>query len=433
MYFIYDTFLYVASIIASPYFLCKLVFTEKHRMGLSQRFGKLPQSLIDIAQSGKSVWIHAVSVGEVAAAIPFIDEFRKMFPEYRIFLSTVTATGNQFAKKIKNIDGLFFFPFDYSFAVKKALKHINPNIFITFETEIWPNFLKYAQDMKIPCILVNGRISPDSFRRYKKAKFFFKHILRNFSAFCMQTEQDRTRIIELGAEKRKVRVTGNTKFDALVSKEENADVKNKFTKLFGIGENDKIIIAGSTHKGEEEKVLDAFECICQKASNVLLILAPRHPERFPEVTKLLQDRNIDYILRSTLNETERKRQQVIILDTIGELSKLYTIADVVFIGGSLVSTGGHNAIEPASLEKPVVFGPYMYNFTESANLLLEGKGAIQISDEAELAACLLKLILDPEYAEQIGKIAKEIVQGKKGASKRNLEIISGFLDNGPAS
>lgn len=429
IYVIYNTLLYSISIITSPYFLCKLVLTKKYRMNLSQRFGKLPQSLINVAQSGKSVWIHAVSVGEVAAAMPFIDEFRKTFPDYRIFLSTVTATGNQFAKKIKDIDGLFFFPFDYSFAVKKAITHISPNMFITFETEIWPNFLKSAQDMKIPCILVNGRISPDSFKRYKKAKFLFKHILKNFSAFCMQTEQDRTRIMELGAEKRKVRVTGNTKFDALVSKEENADVKNKFTKLFGIRENDKVIIAGSTHKGEEEKVLDAFQYICQKVTNVLLILAPRHPERFREITKLLEDRNIDYILRSTLDKIKRDKQQVIILDTIGELSKLYTIADVVFIGGSLVPTGGHNVIEPASLGKPVVFGPYMYNFTESAKLLLECKGAIQISDEAELAACLLKLILNPEYAEQIGKIAKEAVQKNKGASKRNLEVISRFLNN----
>ncbi len=425
IYFIYNTLLYSISIIASPYFLCKLVLYKKHRISLSQRFGKLPQLIAD----GKSVWIHAVSVGEVAAAMPFIEEFRKTFPDYKILLSTVTVTGNQFAKKEKNIDGLFFFPFDYSFAVKKAIKHISPNVFITFETEIWPNFLKYAQDMKIPCILINGRISPDSFKHYKKTKFFFKHILKNFAAFCMQTEQDKTRILELGAEKRKVRVTGNTKFDALVSKGENADVKNKFTKLFGIKENDKVIIAGSTHKGEEEKVLDAFEYICQKASNVLLILAPRHPERFGEVTKLLKGRNTDYILRSTLDKSKREKQQVIILDTIGELSKLYTIADVVFIGGSLVPTGGHNVIEPASLGKPVVFGPYMYNFTESANLLLESKGAIQIPDGAGLVACLLKLILNPEYAEQIGKIAKEIVQEKKGASKRNLEIISGFLDN----
>jgi len=426
IYFIYNTLLYSISIIASPYFLGKLVFTKKYRMGLSQRFGKLPQSLM---ADGKSVWIHAVSVGEVAAAMPFIDEFRKAFPDYRILLSTVTATGNQFAKKIKNIDGLFFFPFDYSFAVKKAIAHISPNIFITFETEIWPNFLKSAQDMNIPCILINGRISPDSFKHYKKTKFFFKHILKNFSAFCMQTEQDRTRILELGAEKRKVRVTGNTKFDALVSNEENTDIKNKFIKNFGIKENDRVIIAGSTHKGEEEKVLDAFQYICQKVSNVLLILAPRHPERFGEVTKLLKDRNIDYILRSTLDKTKREKQQVIILDTIGELSKLYTIADVVFIGGSLVPSGGHNVIEPASLGKPVVFGPYMYNFTESAKLLLECKGAIQIPNGAGLTACLLKLVLNPEYAEQIGGIAKRAVQENKGASKRNLEIISGFLDN----
>ncbi len=428
-YFIYNTLLCSISIIASPYFLCKLVLTKKRRMGLSQRFGKLPQSLIDIAQSGNSVWIHAVSVGEVAAAMPFIDEFRKTFPDYRILLSTVTATGNQFAKKIKNIDGLFFFPLDYSFAVKKVLEHIVPNIFITFETEIWPNFLKYAKDMKIPCILINGRISPDSFKRYKKVKFFFKHILKNFSAFCMQTEQDKVRIMELGAEKRKVTVTGNTKFDALVSKEENIDIKNKFVKIFCIEKNDKVIIAGSTHKGEEEKALDAFQYICKKVTNVVLILAPRHPERLPEVTKLLEDRNIDYVLRSTSDRNKRDKQQVIILDTIGELSKLYTMADVVFIGGSLVPTGGHNVIEPASLGKPVVFGPYMYNFTESAKLLLECKGAIQISDESELAACLLKLILNPEDAKQIGGIAKKAVQENKGASKRNLEIVSGFLNN----
>jgi len=426
IYLVYNTFLCVASVITAPYFLCKFVFTKKHRMGLSQRFGKLPESLIS---DNKSVWIHAVSVGEVAAAMPFIDEFRKTFPDYKIFLSTVTATGNQFAKKIKNIDGLFFFPFDYSFAVKKALTRINPNIFITFETEIWPNFLKYAKDMKIPCILVNGRISPNSFKHYKKTKFFFKHILENFSAFCMQTEQDKTRIMELGAEKRKVSVTGNTKFDALVSKEENADVKNRFTKLFGIGENDKVIIAGSTHKGEEEKVLDAFEYICQKVNNVLLILAPRHPERFSEAMKLLKDRNTSYILRSTLNKTKREKQQVIILDTIGELSKVYTIANVVFIGGSLVPTGGHNAIEPASLGKPVVFGSYMYNFTESAKLLLESKGAIQIPDEGKLADSLLKLVINSEYAKQMGDTAKKIVSEKKGASKRNLEIISEFLND----
>ncbi|MCK5594853.1 3-deoxy-D-manno-octulosonic acid transferase [bacterium] len=399
-------------------------------MGLSQRFGKLPESLIS---DGKSVWIHAVSVGEVAAAMPFIDELRKTFPDYRLLLSTVTATGNQFAKKTKNIDGLFFFPFDYSFAVKKALKRINPNIFITFETEIWPNFLKYAQNMKIPCILVNGRISPNSFKHYKKTKFFFKHILENFSAFCMQTEQDKARVMELGAEKEKVIVTGNTKFDTLVSNEENEDIKNKFTKLFGIEKNNKVIIAGSTHKGEEEKVLDAFECICQKVSNVLLILAPRHPERFSEVTKLLKDRNTAYILRSTLDKTKREKQQVIILDTIGELSKAYTIADVVFIGGSLVPTGGHNVIEPASLGKPVVFGPYMYNFTESAKLLLEGKGAIQIPDESKLEACLLKLTTNSEYAKQMGDTAKRIVHENKGASKRNLEIISEFLDKHPPS
>ena len=426
IYFIYNTLLYSISIIASPYFLCKLVFTEKHRMSLSQRFGKLPQSLM---ADGKSVWIHAVSVGEVAAAMPFIDEFRKAFPDYRILLSTVTATGNQFAKKIKNIDGLFFFPFDYSFAVKKAIAHISPNIFITFETEIWPNFLKSAQDMNIPCILINGRISPDSFKHYKKTKFFFKHILKNFSAFCMQTEQDRTRILELGAEKRKVSVTGNTKFDALVSKEENTDIKNKFTKIFGIEENDKVMIAGSTHQGEEEKVLDAFEYIRQKVSNVLLILAPRHPERFQEVTKLLKDRNMNYALRSTLDKIKRDKQQVVILDTIGELSKLYTIADVVFIGGSLVPTGGHNVIEPASLGKPVVFGPYMYNFTESAKLLLEGKGAIQVPNGVELMDNLLKLVLNSEYAKQMGDTAKRIVHEKKGASKRNLEIISEFLNN----
>jgi len=426
IYFIYNTLLYSISIIASPYFLCKLVFTKKHRMSLSQRFGKLPQSLM---ADGKSVWIHAVSVGEVAAAMPFIDEFRKAFPDYRILLSTVTATGNQFAKKIKNIDGLFFFPFDYSFAVKKAIAHISPNIFITFETEIWPNFLKSAQDMNIPCILINGRISPDSFKHYKKTKFFFKHILKNFSAFCMQTEQDRTRILELGAEKRKVSVTGNTKFDALVSKEENTDIKNKFTKIFGIEENDKVMIAGSTHQGEEEKVLDAFEYIRQKVSNVLLILAPRHPERFQEVTKLLKDRNMNYALRSTLDKIKRDKQQVVILDTIGELSKLYTIADVVFIGGSLVPTGGHNVIEPASLGKPVVFGPYMYNFTESAKLLLEGKGAIQVPNGVELMDNLLKLVLNSEYAKQMGDTAKRIVHEKKGASKRNLEIISEFLNN----
>ncbi|MCK4649228.1 3-deoxy-D-manno-octulosonic acid transferase, partial [bacterium] len=304
------------------------------------------------------------------------------------------------------------------------------------ETELWPNFIRETKKREIPLAVVNGRISPGSFKGYRVIKPFLKGVLFNIDLFCMQSELDEERIISVGAPEEKVHTTGNVKFDGLKTKVSD---REKLTKELKISSKDLILVAGSTHAKEEEIILDIYQKAKEEFPSLRLILAPRHPERIKEVESLCKNRNLFYIRRSQLLRTApakgwsasggnpEPRTSVILLDTIGELAKIYSLATVVFVGGSLIPIGGHNILEPAALGKVPLFGPYMHNFVESARLLEEGGGGIQIRDEEELLRNILDLLENSEKKEGMGRKAQEIVKRHQGASERTVELVGRLL------
>lgn len=434
MYFIYSILLFLFLLFSTPYFLFRMVTKGKYKKGLKQRLGFIPK-----LKDKDIIWIHAVSVGEVIAASPVIDAIRKRFPKYSFLISTVTDTGQDMARKtVSDPKEIIYFPLDFKWIVNKVLKIILPKLFIMIETELWPNFIRGAKRRKIPLAVVNGRISPGSYKGYRVIKPFLKRVLFNIDLFCMQSELDEERIISLGAPKERVHVTGNVKFDGLQT--EVSD-RERLAEELKISSKDLVLVAGSTHPGEEEIILDIYQKAREEYPNLRLILAPRHPERIPEVEAICKSKSFSYFKGLKYSLTMRwitsiRRSQlakrrlpitdhrpVILLDTIGELAKVYSLATVVFVGGSLVPVGGHNILEPAALGKAPLFGPYMHNFVESARLLLEGKGGIQARDREELLKNILDLLKNPEKREKTGKRAQEIVKRHQGASERTVELV----------
>ncbi|MBU4310223.1 3-deoxy-D-manno-octulosonic acid transferase [bacterium] len=420
MYFIYSILLFLFLLFSTPYFLFRMVTKGKYKKGLKQRLGFIPK-----LKDKDIIWVHAVSVGEVIAASPVIDAIRKRFPKYSFLISTVTDTGQDMARKaISDPKEIIYFPLDFKWIVNKVLKIIQPKLFIMVETELWPNFIRETKKRKIPLAVVNGRISPSSFKGYKIIKPFLKKVLFNIDLFCMQSKLDEERIISLGAPKERVHVTGNVKFDGLQT--EVSD-RERLAEELKISSKDLVLVAGSTHPGEEEIILDIYQKAREEYPNLRLILAPRHPERIPEVESLCKNKNLSYIRRSQITNHRSPitdhRSPIILIDTIGELAKVYSLATVVFVGGSLVPVGGHNILEPAALGKAPLFGPYMHNFVESARLLIEGKGGIQARDREELLKNILDLLKNPEKREKTGKRAQEIVKRHQGASERTVELI----------
>lgn len=430
MYLIYSFLLFLFLLFSIPYFLFRMVTKEKYKKGLRQRLGFIPQ-----VKNKDIIWVHAVSVGEVIAASPIIDAIRKKFPRHNFLISTVTDTGQDMARKaIPDPKEIIYFPLDFKWIVNKVLKVIQPRLFIMVETELWPNFIRETKKREIPLAVVNGRISPSSFKGYRIIKPFLKRVLSNIDLFSMQSKLDEERIISLGALKERVYTTGNVKFNGM--KTEIPD-REKLAEELRISSKDLVLVAGSTHPEEEEIVLDVYQKAKEEFPNLRLILAPRHPERIPEVESLYKNKNLFSIRRSQLLRTPNSlprrqagelRTPVILLDTIGELAKVYSLATVVFVGGSLVPVGGHNILEPAALGKAPIFGPYMHNFIESARLLLEGKGGIQVRDKEELLENILSLLKNSEKREKTGKRAQEIVKRHQGASERTVELIGKLLE-----
>jgi len=413
-----------------------MITKGKYKKGLKQRLGFTPPlytgaGFIPELKNKDIIWVHAVSVGEVIAASSIIDAIRKRFPKYSFLISTVTDTGQDMARKaVSDPKKIIYFPLDFRWIVNKVLKVIQPKLFIMVETELWPNFIRETKKREIPLAVVNGRISPSSFKGYRIIKPFLKKVLSNVDLFCMQSKLDEERIISLGAPKEKVYTTGNVKFDGL--KTEISD-REKLAEELKISLKDLVLIAGSTHPKEEEIILDIYQKAKEESPSLKLILVPRHPERIPEVESLCKNRNLSYIRRSQITAGTptdvgvgspiTDYRPIILLDTIGELAKIYSLATIVFVGGSLVPIGGHNVLEPAALGKAPLFGPYMHNFVESARLLLEGEGGIQARDREELLENILDLLKNSEKREKTGKRAQEIVKRHQGASERTVELI----------
>jgi len=428
VYLLYDLIWLVGAMALVPWYLLRRFCGGKNRQGIRERFGwYAPGRLVQL--KGRPVlWLHAVSVGETHAAVPLIRALKQKFPEHALVLTNVTETGHAVARNIAEIDLCLFFPFDISWAVRRVLRQVRPDIVVIVETEIWPNLVRCAQQAAIPLILVNGRISDRSFPRYRKGRFFLRPVLNQFACLCMQTQQDGQRILSLGALPERVAVIGNLKFD-MSCDGIGAATPEALRVTYGLPAEGLVWVAGSTHPGEEELVLEAFQEMRKQGVELCLVLAPRHPGRAQEVGQLLTSRGFNWIARTALDESAKTLRpgDVLLVDTVGELLKLYAAADVVFVGGSLVPVGGHNVLEAALLKKPVLFGPHMENFREIARLLTESGGGKQIQ-ASELSPELSALLGDPEAMQAMGMAGYNLLRQHAGATERTVDVIRRLLD-----
>lgn len=426
MYFIYNLFIYFFFPLILPYLILKSIKRKSTLSGISERFGFYP----DISIGNKKViWIHSVSVGEVIASIPLVLELKKRYPDYSLIMSTVTETGRTTAiNKIPFLNAVVYFPFDLHFFVKNAINKIKPVVFVMLETEIWPNFLRALKRKNIPVILINGRISDRSYKGYLSVRFFIKEVLKNISAFGMQSADDTERIINMGADKKRVERTGNLKFEHEV-KDVSSDTVKKLKGLLNITEDKNIIIAGSTHRGEDEEIIKAYLSVKGAIPEPpILIIAPRHLDRLPEIEDILRRYNLSFIKKTMIKkEVASSKYPVILLDTIGELSALYSIATVVFVGGSLVPVGGHNILEPALYKKPILFGPYMHNFKEIAEGFKNKKAAIEITNSDEMAKEIINILNNPDIGKKLGEKGFSVIIENKGALEKSVRLIGRFL------
>jgi len=426
-FLIYNTLLTLILILSSPYFLLRGLFQKNFRSQLIQRMGFF-QSL----NFKRPVWVHAASVGEVFCSVPLLKRIKKEFPHREIVLTTMTSTGNETAKThLPEADRVLFFPMDHPLPLRRVIRRIQPSLLLIAETELWPNLLRSCGRRGIPIVLFNGRISEKSFRGYLFFKFLFKKCLNYVSLSLMQTEEDRTRIIEIGAASDQTKVVGNLKFDQTFPSF-NQEALSNLAKSIGLQGREKILIAGSTHSGEEEILLGLFKELRKVDPYLVFILAPRHLQRLEEVEGILTKESIPWVRRTSIavdqGHPERKElPAVILLDTMGELMSLYSIGTLVFVGGSLVPVGGHNPLEPLFFKKCVFFGPYMFHFSEISRRMIEAGGAIQVKDREDLTFTMIRLLRDERARREIGEKGYQFLQKHQGATERMFQEIRNFL------
>jgi 3-deoxy-D-manno-octulosonic-acid transferase len=427
MYLLYSVLSVVALVIASPFLAYQAVRHRKYVRSLRQRLGYLPLSFnID---GDESIWIHAVSVGETLTARALIGELKTRYPGLKLFLSTTTMTGHEVARALTDVDGVFYFPLDWGFTVRRTLDVVRPRLFVMMETEIWPMLLRECRERGVATMLVNGRISKRSFARYALVRRFFRRVLDDVDRFCMQSEEAARRIVALGADPARVVVTGSLKFDSLdwPGVGPHGQSRDRVLRYFRLSPGRPVVIAASTLRGEDHASFEAFRRVQARWPDALLVVAPRHPERFEEVTRLAAEEGFRVVRRTSLPVDRSPDADVVVLDTIGELARLYQIASVVFVGGSLVDAGGHNILEPAMFGKAIVFGPHMHNFAEISAEFLRGSAAVQVSSTRELGECLVDLVGDGVRRASLGAAARAIVEGNRGAKARTMAVITGLL------
>jgi 3-deoxy-D-manno-octulosonic-acid transferase len=428
MYSLYSIVVLAVVVIASPWFIYQAVRYKKYVGSLGQRMGYLPVSFN--MDGDDSIWIHAVSVGEVLTARPLISDLKRRYPDLRMFLSTTTLAGQQLARRsVQDVDAVFYFPFDLGIFVRRTLDLVQPKLFIMMETEIWPNLLRECRRRGIKTAVVNGRLSPRSYPRYRLIKPMMTRVLDDIDRFCVQSEESARRFIDLGADPGRVVVTGSLKFDSLdlPGTALQSRSRDRVLRYFRVPASRSVIVAGSTMKGEESAVLRAFRRVRAANPNVLLILAPRNPERFGEVEHLCRNEGWKVAKRSDLAIDAEPRVDVVVLDSIGELATVYQVATVVFVGGSLVATGGHNVLEPAVFGKPIVFGPHMENFFEIADAFVTNGAGVQLAGDHDLEEVLLSLMSDPVRRARLGAAARALVEANRGAKEKSVAVLADLL------
>jgi 3-deoxy-D-manno-octulosonic-acid transferase len=424
VYVLYSLLLSVGFVLALPWFLWKGRETGRYTRTFRERMGRLPASLNVDAE--RSIWIHAVSVGEALTARPLVPSLRERFPGYRLFLSTSTVTGNAVAARgSRDLDGLFYAPFDWPGPVRRALSVVNPALVLLVETELWPNLIHEARRRGTRVAVVNGRISDASFGRYKLVRSFLRHVLAEVDLFLMQGEIYAERIQVIGAPGERVRVVGNLKFDA----PEPGRPPERLARIVEgrPARRRPIWVAGSTMAGEEELVLRAFHKVRERVPEAALVIVPRHAERFDAVPPLVEAAGFRCRRRSTLDTEVWPEGEVLLLDTLGELAQLYSLASVVFVGGSLVPTGGHNVLEPAMASRPIIIGPHMENFPDIARSFLSEDALVQVSTPEDLGREVASLMLDETRRRALGERAHAVVERNRGALQRTVDALTDLI------
>jgi 3-deoxy-D-manno-octulosonic-acid transferase len=427
--FFYNLALLAGLVASAPWWLWRMATTQKYREGLGERLGNVPQRLRVVGAEKKPViWLHAVSVGEVLAVSRLVQEMEASFSSYRIFVSTTTRTGQELARTRFGAERVFYCPLDLPWAVRAYIRALNPRVLILAETEFWPNLLNGCFRRGTPVVVVNARISDRSWPRYQMLRRLWRPILGRLTRVLAQTEVDAQRLIALGCDPERVRVSGNLKFDVRAASQAEAT-----SLLKALGEGHRILVAGSTLEGEEVVLLEAWPRLLAAQPNFVMVLAPRHPERFAAVSALLQNSSLkwnkrsDWERNSTSAIAPLKPGQIVLLDTIGELASVYSIASVAFVGGSLVPSGGHNPLEPAQFGVPIVMGPHYANFRAITDDL-RVHNAIRIASREELADSIVALLSDPSDAQAMGERARHVFDHQAGATARSIDALREILD-----
>ncbi len=420
MYLLYSFLLFSCLLLYFPIYYVRIRFHKGESLRLRQRFGLL---LGEAETTGRSIWIHAVSVGEVLSLRNLIMEVKKHHPDWTINFSCLTNSGFHMAKqKLRDVDRIFFIPIDFRFVVKRFFRRIKPDVFILAESEFWPNLLRVAHERTKGVLLVNGRISSRSFKRYRNMRCLIKPVLLNINKFLMQTERDREMLLRVGIDPEAIEVVGNLKAEIklpVLSQEDVAKLRDELD----IPETAKLVVAGSVRKGEEEPLLEAFSDAREENQDLLLILAPRHPERAEEVEGICRGYPFDVQRRTKILSSSR--WDILILDTLGELAKLYALSDAAFVGGSLVPWGGHNLLEPAFYGKPFFFGPHMDNFAHLAETFIHAGAARIVKTKKDLVDMFR--MKDEKNLYEMGRRAQSTLRSLQGATKKTLLAIETLM------
>ncbi len=422
-----DFFWLVALILGSPFIAYKLVTTARWRVGLVERFGlRLPRPK---TPERPLIWVHAVSVGEVLASRPLVAELEALLPGMEIAISTITSTGLEVARKHFPNNVSFYYPLDMTFPVKRLLNAMRPRLIVLVELELWPTFLTLARRAGVPIVVVNGRISERSYRRYQWVR---RLITGPIHRFCVQTDEYAQRFLGLGVEKERVLITGNLKYDtpALAGGEEAA---RRMRAALGIAEGAPVLIAGSTHPSEERAVADVYRELRAAHPGLRLVVVPRHLERLAGAIADVEAAGLKVVRKTELDRGSTgtgTEAPVIVGDTMGELAQMYRVADVVFVGGSLIPHGGQNMLEPAALGKPVLFGPHVRNFRAVADELCRAGGAEMVQDAAGLRPAIGRLLADPTASRAMGEKGRAFVERHRGAARRTAEVLAEVVEPG---
>jgi len=422
MYLFYSALLALGLLLSLPYWLLEMLRHGKYQVGLGERLGRVPPRILE-EKPRRTIWIHAVSVGEVLAVGNLAEEINRQWPEYRIVVSTTTDTGQALARKRFGEENVFYFPLDFGFAIRPYLSVLRPELVVIAETEFWPNFLRLVHSRGALIAVANARISDRSLPGYRRWRNILSGVLENVDLFLAQTPTDAQRLAEIGAAADRIQISGNLKYDIATPAASpiTAQLREAFER-FGTG---PVLVCGSTVEGEEALLLRAFENVVASYPQAVMILAPRRPERFDEVVRLLADSKIRFWRRTTWKD-EQISGGVLLLDTIGELASLYALADVAFVGGSLQPHGGHNILEPAQHGVAIVVGNHTENFRDMVELFRR-QNAVRVVSPAELPRVWMELIANPEERLVLGRNAAETARSQTGATRRTVEALASLL------